>query len=215
MTKIGYIRVSSIDQKKDRQKIALAKFKINNYFIEKVSGKNTNRPELKKMLKFIRKGDAVYIESISRLARSTKDLLAIIQQLQDKSVDIVSLKENIKTTTPQGRFVLTIFGALSELERENTLQRQKEGIAAAKIKGQKFGRPRIEMPKEWDKIISRWKKGKITAIEAMRRLNLNRGTFYRRIKSNDQKLERTHVDKKVIKKITKLRIKGHSKSHSR
>lgn len=77
------------------------------------------------------------------MARSTRDLLTIVQQLQDKSIDLVSLKENIDTTTPQGRFVLTVFGALSELERENTLQRQKEGIAVAKLKGKKFGRPQL------------------------------------------------------------------------
>jgi DNA invertase Pin-like site-specific DNA recombinase len=116
------------------------------------------------------------------LARSTRDLLTIVQQLQDKSIDLVSLKENIDTTTPQGRVVLTVFGALSELERENTLQRQKEGIAVAKLKGKKFGRPQIDKPKDWDKVVVIWQKGEITAAEAMRRLNLNRGTFYRRVK---------------------------------
>jgi DNA invertase Pin-like site-specific DNA recombinase len=182
VSKIAYIRVSAIDQNTDRQEIALSELKINKYFMEKVSGKNADRPQLKKMLEYIREGDTVYIESISRLARSTRDLLSIVQQLQDKSVDLVSLKENIDTTTPQGRFVLTIFGALSELERENTLQRQKEGIAAAKIKGKKFGRPQIDKPKDWDKIVGLWQKNEITAIEAMHRLNLNRGTFYRRVK---------------------------------
>ena len=182
MSKIAYIRVSAIDQNIDRQEIALSELNIDKYFIEKISGKSLDRPQLKKMLEFIREGDTVYIESISRLARSTKDLLTIVQQFQDKSVDLISLKESIDTTTPQGRFVLTIFGALSELERENTLQRQKEGIAAARIKGKKFGRPQIDKPKEWDRVISIWKKGEITAAEAMRRLNLNRGTFYRRVK---------------------------------
>lgn len=182
VSKIAYVRVSAIDQNTDRQEIALSGLSIDRYFSEKASGKNADRPELKKMLDYIREGDTVYIESISRLARSTKDLLNIVQQLQDKSVDLVSLKENIDTTTPQGRFVLTIFGALSELERENTLQRQKEGIAAAKIKGKKFGRPQVDKPKEWDKVIGLWQKNEITSAEAMRRLNINRGTFYRRVK---------------------------------
>lgn len=184
VSKVAYIRVSAIDQNTDRQEIALSELNINKYFTEKISGKNTDRPQLKKMLEYIREGDTVYIESISRLARSTKDLFTIVQQLHDKSVDLVSLKENIDTTTPQGRFILTIFGALSELERENTLQRQKEGIAAAKIKGTKFGRPQIDKPKDWDKVVGLWQKNKITATEAMRRLNLNRGTFYRRVKSS-------------------------------
>ena len=109
-------------------------------------------------------------------------MLSIVQQLHDKSVELVSLKENIDTATPQGRFVLTIFGALSELERESTLQRQREGIAAAHLKGKKFGRPRVERPKDWDKVIKSWKDGEISAVEAMSRMHMNRGTFYRRVK---------------------------------
>ena len=123
MAKIGYVRVSTIDQKTDRQEIALAELGIGKLFIEKVSGKNTEREELKKMLDYVREGDILYIESISRLARSTRDLLSIVLKLQDKKVELISLKENIDTSTPQGRFVLTLFGALSELERESILQR--------------------------------------------------------------------------------------------
>lgn len=182
MSKIGYVRVSTIEQNTDRQEIALAELGITKLFIEKTSGKSADRPQLKKMLEYVREGDVLYIESISRLARSTKDLISIVQILQDKKVELVSLKENIDTSTPQGRFVLTIFGALSELERENMLQRQKEGIAAARIKGKKFGRPLKETPKDWDRVINIWKNGEITAVEAMRRLKLNRGTFYRRVK---------------------------------
>jgi len=182
MSKIGYVRVSTVDQNTDRQEIALSELGIKKIFSEKISGKSADRPQLKKMMEYIRDGDILYIESISRLARSTRDLLSIVQQLKDKKVDLVSLKENIDTATPQGRFVLTIFGALSELERESTLQRQREGIAAAHLKGKKFGRPMAERPKDWDKIIKLWKAEEITAIEAMRRLNMNRGTFYRRAK---------------------------------
>lgn len=182
MSKIGYVRVSTLDQNTDRQEIALSELGIKTLFIEKVSGKNTERLQFKKMIEYIRAGDTLYIESISRLARSTRDLLSIVQQLHDKKVDLVSLKENIDTATPQGRFVLTIFGALSELERESTLQRQREGIAVAHLKGKKFGRPRVENPKDWDKVIKSWKDGEISAVEAMSRLNMNRGTFYRRVK---------------------------------
>lgn len=182
MSKIGYIRVSSIDQNTDRQEVALKEIGVDKVFIEKISGKTIDRPELKKMLDYVRDGDTLYIESISRLARSTKDLLNIVNQLQEKKVELVSLKENIDTITPQGRFVLTIFGALSELERENTLQRQREGIAIARIKGKKFGRPSLVIPQNWDKVIALWKSNEITAIEAMKKLNMNRGTFYRRVK---------------------------------
>ena len=181
MTKIGYIRVSALDQNTDRQEVALNELNMDKIFIEKASGKDTKRPELNKMLEYVRQGDVVYIESISRLARSTRDLLSLVKQLEDKGVDLVSLKEKIDTTTPQGRFVLTVFGALSELERENIIQRQQEGIAVAKAKGKKFGRPKIEQPENWDEVTTLWRKGEISAVEAMRRLNLNRGTFYRRV----------------------------------
>ena len=182
MSKIGYIRVSTIEQNTDRQEIALGKLGIDKMFIEKCSGKNRDREELKKMLDYIREEDTLYIESISRLARSTRDLHTIVQILQNKKVYLVSLKENIDTSTPQGRFVLTIFGALSELERESTLQRQQEGIEAAKQKGKKFGRPVIAIPKEWNKIINLWKRGEITAVNARQNLGMSRSTFYRRVK---------------------------------
>ena len=182
MSKVGYIRVSAIDQNTERQEVALKELEVDKIFTEKLSGKNTNRPELHRMLDYVREGDTLYIESISRLARSTKDLLSLVQVLQEKGVDLVSLKENIDTTTPQGRFILTIFGALSELERENILQRQREGIEIAKQNGKVLGRPIIESPKDWDKIITLWKRGEITAVESMKRLNLTKATFYRRVK---------------------------------
>ncbi|WP_312884274.1 recombinase family protein [Clostridium psychrophilum] len=153
MSKIGYIRVSTVDQNTDRQEIALSELGIQKIFSEKISGKSANRPQLKSMMEYIRDGDILYIESISRLARSTRDLLSIVQQLKDKKVDLVSLEENIDTATPQGRFVLTLFGALSELERESTLKRQREGIAAEHLKGKKFGRPMVERPKDRYKVI--------------------------------------------------------------
>ena len=182
MSKVGYIRVSAIDQNTERQEVALKELEVDKIFTEKLSGKNTNRPELHRMLDYVREGDTLYIESISRLARSTKDLLSLVQVLQEKGVDLVSLKENIDTTTPQGRFIFTIFGALSELERENILQRQREGIEIAKQNGKVLGRPIIESPKDWDKIITLWKRGEITAVESMKRLNLTKATFYRRVK---------------------------------
>lgn len=187
MAKIGYIRVSTLEQHTDRQEIALNQCGVDKLFIEKASGKSTSRVQLKNMLEYIREGDSLYVESISRLARSTKDLLSIVKQLQDKKVDLVSLKESIDTATPQGRFMLTVFGALSELERESTLQRQREGIEAARLKGKKFGRPRIEKPKDWNRVISLWKNREITAVEAMKRLELTRATFYRRVNETDSR----------------------------
>ncbi|HEY9060040.1 MAG TPA: recombinase family protein [Pseudobacteroides sp.] len=182
MSKIGYIRVSSYEQNTDRQEFALQEIGVEKVFLEKVSGKDTDRAELKKMLDYIREGDILYIESISRLARSTKDLLFIVEQLQEKGVGLVSLKESIDTNTPQGKFVLTLFGALAELEREYILQRQKEGIAIAKAKGKHLGRPKTEYPKDFCKVYQDWKKNDIQAVEAMRLLNLKKSTFYKLVK---------------------------------
>ena len=97
--------------------------KVERVFVDRASGKNLERPQLKEMLGFVRKGDIVIVESISRLARNTKDLLTIIDELNKKEVQFISLKENIDTNTASGKFMLTVFGAISELERSYILQR--------------------------------------------------------------------------------------------
>jgi DNA invertase Pin-like site-specific DNA recombinase len=178
MAKIGYVRVSSSTQSTDRQDDVMAELGVERVFLEKVSGKNANRPELKKMLDYVREGDTVVVADISRLARSTRDLLTIIDHLTQKGVDFVSLKEKIDTTTPQGRFVLTIFGALAELERENILGRQREGIEAAKARGKKLGRPAMEFPEGWEATYTSWKNGEVSPTEAAKELKLKRPTFY-------------------------------------
>ena len=129
---IAYVRVSSLDQNEQRQNEALQKHNIDKWFTEKISGKNTNRPELQAMLEFVREGDTIYIHDFSRLARSTKDLLEIAEQLNNKGVDLVSNKENIDTSTPTGKLMLTMLGAIAEFERQNLLERQREGIEIAK-----------------------------------------------------------------------------------
>ena len=142
--KIGYIRVSTQEQNTLRQEVLMERLGAEQVYIDKVSGKNTNRPELHAMLDFVRKGDVVVVESISRFARNTKDLLELVEQLTSKGVEFVSQKEAIDTTTPTGKFMLTIFGAVAELEREYILQRQREGIALPKIGGlTKGGNPSI------------------------------------------------------------------------
>ena len=133
--KIGYIRCSTVEQNEARQMKMMEEQGIEKLFIDKASGKNTDRKEFREMMEFVRAGDMVVVESISRIARNTRDLLSIISDLTQKEVEFVSLKENIDTTTPQGRFMLTVFGALAELERENILERQREGIEIAKLQG--------------------------------------------------------------------------------
>lgn len=187
MAKIGYIRVSTQEQETARQEIYMQQMQCDKVFTEKASGKDTNRPELQAMLEYVREGDILYIESISRLARSIRDLLGLVDVLQSKGVEIVSSKENIDTSTAQGRFILSIFAALAELEREQILQRQKEGIAAAKAAGRYLGRAKIAVDrKQFGLIYNKWKGGELTARAAMQFLGLKPNTFYRRVKEYEE-----------------------------
>ena len=115
--KIGYIRVSTAEQNTARQEVLMAELGVDMVFIDRASGKNAHRPELARMLEFIRQGDTVVVEAISRFARNTRDLLELVERLTAKGVEFVSRKEAIDTTTPSGKFMLTIFGAVAELER--------------------------------------------------------------------------------------------------
>lgn len=180
--KVGYVRVSTEDQNTIRQEKLMEELGVERVYIEKISGKNTDRPELKAMMDFVREGDMVIVESISRFARSTKDLLALVEDLTQKKVEFISQKEAIDTTSPQGRFMLTVFGAMAELEREQTLQRQKEGIAAAKEAGKYKGRKPIQVDEVLLKDVhTKWYKNEITSAHAMKVLGLSRNTFYRRM----------------------------------
>lgn len=145
---VGYVRVSSLDQNEERQIEGLKKYQIDKWFTEKISGKNMNRPKLKEMLDYVREGDTVYIHDFSRLARSTKDLLDIVEFLNKKGVHLVSNKENIDSSTPSGKLMLTVVGAIYEFERTNLLERQREGIEIAKREGKYKGRKKIEVNKE-------------------------------------------------------------------
>lgn len=142
---VAYIRVSTLEQNEERQLEAMKKYPIEKFFNEKISGKDMNRPELQRMLEFVREGDVVHIHDFSRLARSTKDLLEIVELLKKKGVALVSNKENIDSTTPTGKLMLTMIAAINEFERTNLRERQREGIDIAKRKGVYRGRKRIEI----------------------------------------------------------------------
>lgn len=178
---IGYIRVSTQEQNTVRQEALMESLGVDEVYIDRMSGKSTDRPELKKMMEYVRQGDTVTVESISRFARNTRDLLELVEQPTSKGVEFVSKKEAIDTTTPSGKFMLTIFGAVAELEREYILQRQSEGIAIAKAQGKYKGRKPIERA-NFDQITALWRSGEITAREAMRRLDMKPSTFYRKAK---------------------------------
>ena len=181
--KIGYVRVSTMHQHTDRQDDLMKRLGVEKIFLDKESGAKQDRPGLKEMEAYVREGDTLVVESISRLARSTRDLLSIVELLQSKGVELIIQKENIDTSTPQGKFMLTVFAALSELEREQILQRSKEGIESAKRKGVKFGRPEIEIDmEEFKKCYAEWKNKELPVKEFMKKTGIgNRSTFYKKI----------------------------------
>ena len=183
--KLYYCRVSTEEQNEQRQIKSALDIGIDkdNIFIDKASGKSTERKELKRMLEFCRKGDTVYVESISRLARNTKDLLSIIDILNKKDVAFVSQKENLDTNTPQGKFMLTIFSAVAELERESILQRQREGLDIAKQQGKYKGRKPIEIDeKDFKRMCAEWRNGERTAVSIQKKYRITATTFYRWVK---------------------------------
>ena len=179
--KIGYIRVSTEEQNTARQEVLLRELGVDEVFIDKASGKNADRSELTHMMNYVRRGDTVIVESISRFARNTRDLLDLVERLTEKQVEFVSRKEAIDTTTPTGKFMLTVFAAVAELEREYILQRQREGIAIAKQQGKYRGRPPKVYP-DFERIAARWQKGEITAVQAMKQLGMSKTRFYERVK---------------------------------
>lgn len=187
--KVGYIRVSTKEQNTIRQEILMEQLSVEKVFIEKCSGKNAQRPELIKMMEFVREGDTLVVESISRFARNTKDLLTLIDKLTEKQVQFVSKKEAIDTTTATGKFMLTVFGAVAELEREYMLDRQREGIEAKKERGEYRGREPIKVDESsFKREYDSWKEGKITAKTAMAHLGLKPNTFYRRVKEYEDNM---------------------------
>jgi len=180
---VGYVRVSTVEQNTARQESLMRELGAERVFIDHASGRDLERPELKKLLEFVREGDSVVVESVSRFARNTRELLRLVGLLNEKWVHFISRKESIDTNSPAGKFMLTVFGAMAELERDHILQRQAEGVAIAKRLGKYKGRKKIEVDKnKFRGVYEDWKAGKITAVKAMSRLNLTRNTFYRRVK---------------------------------
>ena len=184
MANIAYIRVSTKEQNTGRQHedFTAKGIVLNKVFEEKLSGKNTDRPQLQAMLAYLREGDTLYVESFSRLARSTRDLLNIVNTLTEKGVSFVSLKENVDTTTSQGKFMLTVFAGLYELERDNILERQREGIDLALKEGRPYGRPSATLSDTFSKNYQLWKQGELKAVDFMKRENIPKSTFYKLVK---------------------------------
>ena len=185
---LAYVRVSTVEQNEERQIEALNKHNIDKWFVEKVSGKNTNRPELQKLLEYMREGDTVYIHDFSRLARNTVDLLKLVETIQNKGVTLISNKEAVNTSTPNGKLMLTMIGAIAEFERENLLERQREGIAIAKREGKYRGRQVKEIDENmFIKAYNRYKSREINKTQLAKELKISRPTLDKLLKDKNLK----------------------------
>lgn len=188
MTVYGYVRVSSKDQNEDRQMIALREVGVpeKNIFVDKQSGKDFNRPKYKRLLKRLKTDDLLYIKSIDRLGRNYEEIQNQWRILtKDKKVDIVVL-DMLLLDTRRGKdlvgtflsdIVLQVLSFVAENERSNIRQRQAEGIAAAKARGVRFGRPPATLPENFYQVYQQWKSGKITGLEAARMCDMPMSTF--------------------------------------
>ncbi len=193
MENYGYVRVSSTDQNEDRQMLALKKIGIadQNIFMDKQSGKDFERPNYKKLLRKLKCGDLLYVLSIDRLGRNYNEILEQWRVLtKEKDIDICVLDMPLLDTRNgkdlMGTFiadlVLQILSFVAQNERENIRKRQAEGIAAAKLKGVKFGRPEVVVPDSFGEIVRLWERGQITFDEALHAAQMKEATFYRRLR---------------------------------
>lgn len=188
MSKVAYVRVSSVDQNEERQIKVLETYGIEKWFSEKVSGKEmSNRSQLQLLLEWVREGDIVYVLDFSRLARSTKDLLSILEILEKKKVSLISVKENLDTSTPTGKLMITMIAAINEFERSNLLERQAEGIALAKQKGVYKGRKKIEV-KNFETYYKMYMEHRISKAGISRELHISRPTVDRLVLEYHEKL---------------------------
>jgi DNA invertase Pin-like site-specific DNA recombinase len=182
---IAYIRVSTVEQNEARQVEAMKAFKIDKTYIEKLSAKDTDRPKFQEMVEFAREGDTIYVHDFSRLARSTKDLLNIVEQLEAKKVKLISLKENLDTSTATGKLMLTMIGAINEFERANMLERQREGIAEAKKDGKYKGRKEVEVT-NFEAHYTRYMKREVSKSVLAKELGISRPTLDRLINEHEE-----------------------------
>ena len=194
-----------MEQHEERQKVELTeKAHVEKIFLDKLSGKDTDRPQLQAMLEFAREGDTVYVSEFSRLARSTKDLLDIVQQLKEKQVQVISLKESFDTSTPAGELAMTMFAAIATFERKIMLERQREGIALAKAQGKYRGRREAKKPADWQELVTKYKCREISTVsELVRICGCSRPTVYKWLKSSG-----IHIKDKPAHLVKSAKIGG-------
>jgi len=179
---IVYLRVSTKDQTVENQRMALNKrgYKADREFLDEgLTGTNLDRKGLLDMINYVRSGDTVVTYSFSRIARSTKDLLEVVDQLNKKGVELISISENVDTSTPTGKLMVTMLGAMAQFEVEIMKERQAIGIERAKKEGKYKGRKAIEYPKKWELYYKKWESKEITSKEFMENMGLNKTTFFK------------------------------------
>ena len=182
---LGYVRVSTVEQNESRQMVTMEKYNVEKIFQEKVSAKDTNRPQLQELLDYAREGDTIIIHDFSRLARSTKDLLEIVELLESKGITLISSKENIDTSTPTGKLMLTMIGAINEFERTNMLERQREGIAIAKAEGKYKGRKEVKID-NFEEYYNKYKNREINKSQLAKELGVSRPTLDKLIREHEE-----------------------------
>ena len=196
---IGYVRVSTVEQNEARQLVTMEKYNVEKIFSEKVSAKDTKRPKLQELLGFIdnfyefnkhldedkRQSLTVVIHDFSRLARSIKDLLTIVELFEEKNVKLISAKENIDTSTPTGKLMLTMIGAINEFERTNLLERQREGIAIAKAEGKYKGRKEVKVD-NFEEHYHKYKNRELNKSQLAKELDVSRPTLDKLIKEHEE-----------------------------
>ena len=180
----GYARVSTEQQNLDRQLDMLQKYGVDHIYNEKMTGTKRNRPELEKLLERLTEGDTVVVESLSRLGRSTKDLIWLMETFNTKGVNLVSLKESIDTTTSTGKLLFTLMSAIAQFERDVIADRTREGLNSARARGRKGGRPRTDSDK-LRKAIKLYNTQQYSLAEIEDMTGVKRSTLYRGIRSKN------------------------------
>lgn len=202
--RFGYIRVSNKDQNEDRQVENMKKEGIDDrdIFVEKMSGKNFDRPKYQLLKQLVREGDEIVFDSITRMGRNMNETLKEYEWFVEKGIQLKFIKEPMINTSNEQedvikkaiqRVILTVLAAFAEKERTDIKIRQAEGIKAAKAKGKHLGRPKAVITPEFEEAYNQWIKKEITAVEAIKKSNMSKSTFYKKVKE----LKEKEGDKKV------------------